>query len=546
MASTYSPNLRIELIAVGEQSNTWGGTTNNNLGTLIEQAISGVVSIDVTLGNVTLTALQGATDQSRQMVIIATGTPGVTRTITAPAVNKVYSVVNNSDATLSFIASGGTGVTLIAGAKKYLYCDGTNFYDAINAVTVTSGTIDGTTIGATTPTTGKFTTINASGQITSTVAIGTAPLVVTSTTAVANLTASNVTTNANLTGAVTSVGNATSLGSFTSAQLATALTDETGTGANVFATSPTLVTPALGTPSALVGTNITGTATNFTASNVTTNANLTGAVTSVGNATSLGSFTSANLAAALTDETGTGANVFATSPTLVTPALGTPSALVGTNITGTATNFTASNVTTNANLTGAVTSVGNATSLGSFTSAQLATALTDETGTGANVFATSPTLVTPNLGTPSALVGTNITGTAASLTVGNATNATNATTSTTQAAGTNTTQIATTANVYASSIGWGQTWQNLTASRAGNTTYYNTTGKPIVVTVSWLCSGGGYPFLNIDGAMAYHGTDVAAGLTTPVTAIIPSGSSYLVNNSSGGSITATIGWQELR
>ena len=470
MASTYSPNLRIELIAVGEQSNTWGGTTNNNLGTLIEQAISGVVSIDVTLGNVTLTALQGATDQSRQMVIIATGTPGVTRTITAPAVNKVYSVVNNSDATLSFIASGGTGVTLIAGAKKYLYCDGTNFYDAINAVTVTSGTIDGTTIGATTPTTGKFTTINASGQITSTVAIGTAPLVVTSTTAVANLTASNVTTNANLTGAVTSVGNATSLGSFTSAQLATALTDETGTGANVFATSPTLVTPALGTPSALVGTNITGTATNFTASNVTTNANLTGAVTSV----------------------------------------------------------------------------GNATSLGSFTSAQLATALTDETGTGANVFATSPTLVTPNLGTPSALVGTNITGTAASLTVGNATNATNATTSTTQAAGTNTTQIATTANVYASSIGWGQTWQNLTASRAGNTTYYNTTGKPIVVTVSWLCSGGGYPFLNIDGAMAYHGTDVAAGLTTPVTAIIPSGSSYLVNNSSGGSITATIGWQELR
>jgi hypothetical protein len=70
-------------------------------------------------------------------------------------------------------------------------------------------------------------------------------------------------TNANLTGAVTSVGNATSLGSFTSAQLITALTDETGSGSAVFSTSPTLVTPALGTPSALVGTNITGTATNF-------------------------------------------------------------------------------------------------------------------------------------------------------------------------------------------------------------------------------------------------------------------------------------------
>tara|TARA_R110000868_G_scaffold95601_3_gene262814 strand:+ start:1603 stop:3870 length:2268 start_codon:yes stop_codon:yes gene_type:complete len=62
------------------------------------------------------------------------------------------------------------------------------------------------------------------------------------------ITAGTVTTNANLTGAVTSVGNATSLGSFTSAQLATALTDETGTGSAVFATSPTLVTPVLGTP----------------------------------------------------------------------------------------------------------------------------------------------------------------------------------------------------------------------------------------------------------------------------------------------------------
>jgi hypothetical protein len=102
----------------------------------------------------------------------------------------------------------------------------------------------------------------------------------------------------------------------------------------------------------------------------------------------------------VTTSTGSGNTVLSTSPTLVTPALGTPSALVGTNITGTATAFTASNVTTNANLTGAITSVGNAASLGSFTSAQLATALTDETGTGANVFATSPTLVTPVLGTP--------------------------------------------------------------------------------------------------------------------------------------------------
>jgi hypothetical protein len=75
----------------------------------------------------------------------------------------------------------------------------------------------------------------------------------------------------------------------------------------------------LGTPAAFVGTNITGTASGLTAGNVTTNANLTGAVTSTGNATSLGSFTSLQLATALTDETGSGSAVFATSPTLANP-----------------------------------------------------------------------------------------------------------------------------------------------------------------------------------------------------------------------------------
>jgi len=190
----------------------------------------------------------------------------------------------------------------------------------------------------------------------------------------------------------------------------TGVTTSTGTGSVVLSTSPTLVTPALGTPSALVGTNITGTASGLTAGNVTTNANLTGAVTSSGNATSLGSFTSLQLLTALTDETGTGANVFATSPTLVTPALGTPTALVGTNITGTASGLTAGNVTTNANLTGAITSTGNATLLGSFSSANLAGALTDETGSGSAVFNTSPTFVTPILGTPTSATLTNATG----------------------------------------------------------------------------------------------------------------------------------------
>jgi hypothetical protein len=72
--------------------------------------------------------------------------------------------------------------------------------------------------------------------------------------------AATVTTNANLTGHITSTGNAAVLGSFTSAQLATALTNETGSGLAVFGTSPSLISPALGTPASGVVTNLTGTA----------------------------------------------------------------------------------------------------------------------------------------------------------------------------------------------------------------------------------------------------------------------------------------------
>lgn len=139
MPSTFSPNLRIELIASGEQANTWGITTNTNLGTLIEEAISGIATIDVTAADVTLTALNGVTDQSRQMILNVTGTPGTARQLTAPAVPKVYVIANGSDAAVSIITVLDSGsVTIPAGVTKIVYSDGEGFFEADDTNLVTA------------------------------------------------------------------------------------------------------------------------------------------------------------------------------------------------------------------------------------------------------------------------------------------------------------------------------------------------------------------------------------------------------------------------
>jgi hypothetical protein len=221
MASTYS-QYKIELIGTGEQAGTWGTTTNSNFGSDtpgtyqgFEQAIGGKATIDLSAGGTIALTLtnSNAAQNARALFFDLSGSPSGAVTLQVPAIQKSYIVKNGSGQTVTVEISGGTGVAVPNGSTTVVYADGTDVVTALNYAPAL-------TLGAALPVASGGTGITSFGT-----------------------------------------GVATFLGTPSSANLAAAVTDETGSGALVFATSPTFVTPVLGTPTSgtLSGCTVDGT-----------------------------------------------------------------------------------------------------------------------------------------------------------------------------------------------------------------------------------------------------------------------------------------------
>ena len=132
MASSYSTDLKLELMVTGENSGTWGDKTNTNLN-LVQQAIAGYEAIDVASADVTLAMTNATLSNARNMVLSLTGTLAGTRVVNVPdGIEKTYIVADNttrSGNTLTIKTVSGTGVAIPEGKTVLVYADGTNVND---------------------------------------------------------------------------------------------------------------------------------------------------------------------------------------------------------------------------------------------------------------------------------------------------------------------------------------------------------------------------------------------------------------------------------
>jgi hypothetical protein len=142
MASTFSP-LKIELITTGEQSGTWGVTTNTNLGTAIEEAITGTADVSFSSADVTLTLTDtNATQTARNLRLNLTGTSGGARNLIVPAIEKQYIVNNGLADAVTVKNASGTGVAVPAGKTMLVFNNATNVVDVTTYLSsLTLGTV---------------------------------------------------------------------------------------------------------------------------------------------------------------------------------------------------------------------------------------------------------------------------------------------------------------------------------------------------------------------------------------------------------------------
>lgn len=230
MTTAATTLLGLALPVTGELQGTWGDTVNNSITSLLDTAVAGTTTLS-TDGDVTLTTTTLATNQARQAILLCSGARTALRTITAPAQSKIYTVINNTTGGFSVKLVGvgpTTGVTIVAGESALVAWNGSDFIKISN----TGGSA-------------SFTNVTVSG-----------------TTTLSGLTASTAL-------ALDASKNVVSV-------------TNTGSGNNVLATSPTLTTPNLGTPSALTLTNATG---------LPLSTGVTGTLATINGGTGLTSFT---------------------------------------------------------------------------------------------------------------------------------------------------------------------------------------------------------------------------------------------------------------
>ena len=170
MASTYSNNLKIQLMGTGDNATTWGNVTNVNLGTALEEAIASSANVTFASANVTLTLTDDNGSQTaRNMRLRCTGTTGgSTRDLIVPAIQKPYIVKNDCADSVRIKTSAGTGITVPAGKTMWVYNDATNVVDVVTYLS--SVTLGDVSVSGNVAVTGNTSTNNlaVTGAITAT------------------------------------------------------------------------------------------------------------------------------------------------------------------------------------------------------------------------------------------------------------------------------------------------------------------------------------------------------------------------------------------